>query len=181
MSDRPGIYVHVPFCRRICPYCDFAVVGDSVERHRRFTDLLVAEIEELEWEGSQGFDTVYFGGGTPSLLAGEDLERILVALRTHLDCLDLRIHLEANPEDVTVESVDGWRQLGVAFLSLGVQALSDERLEFLGREHSHSRGPCGDRSSCGGWLRHPVHGPHLRSQPAINGRMGQGSWSRRRR
>ncbi len=134
--DRPGIYIHVPFCRRICPYCDFAVVRDNAQRRSEFAAHLVKEIEGAEWTGPEGFDTVYFGGGTPSVLSVDDLEEILNALHRRFDCSpDLRVFLEANPEDVNLGTLSEWCDLGVEFLSLGVQALSADRLRFLGREH----------------------------------------------
>ena len=90
-----------------------------------------------EWRDPRPFDTVYFGGGTPSLLPAEDLERVLGACRSHLALATPVpwIFLEANPEDVTPEACAAWRGLGVRTLSLGVQSFSDEALRFLGRRH----------------------------------------------
>jgi oxygen-independent coproporphyrinogen-3 oxidase len=90
------------------------------------------------WSDPRPFDTVYFGGGTPSLLPPEDLERVLGACRSQL-ALAMPApwtFLEANPEDVTPEACAAWRRLGVRTLSLGVQSFSDEALRFLGRRHS---------------------------------------------
>jgi oxygen-independent coproporphyrinogen-3 oxidase len=135
-GELAGLYVHVPFCRRVCPYCDFAVrTGDAVER-RRFTDNLLAEIE-LHAGSWPAFDTVYFGGGTPSHLAADELARVVEAVRERFGFTsETRIFLEANPEDVTRDALDAWRQLGVATLSLGVQSLDASRLRFLGRLHT---------------------------------------------
>lgn len=136
VSPAPGLYVHVPFCSAICPYCDFAVVKGSEARRRRFVETLLAEIE-LATNHAQPFDTVYFGGGTPSLLAEEELARVLAAGREKLGALDdAWIFLEANPEDVTPASLASWRRLGVRTLSLGVQSFDDGELRFLGRRHS---------------------------------------------
>ena len=84
------------------------------------------------------FDTVYFGGGTPSQLSPEELGRVLEACRAHLAFATPApwVFLEANPEDVTPEACAAWRALGVRTLSLGVQSFSDEALRFLGRRHS---------------------------------------------
>jgi oxygen-independent coproporphyrinogen-3 oxidase len=136
---RPGLYLHVPFCSAICPYCDFAVLTGGPQRRAEFVDGLVAEI--AMWRGDaerwQPFDTVYLGGGTPSALAPAELERILVAARARLPVADNAwIALEANPEDVTAESVRQWRELGVAMLSLGVQSFDAGALRFLGRRHT---------------------------------------------
>ena len=130
-----GFYLHVPFCTRICPYCDFAVRTGDRERRRAFVEHLLAEID-LHADSTLEFDTLYFGGGTPSCLEPEDLARIVHRARARLHMAgDTRIFLEANPEDVSPESVAAWRRLGVDTLSLGIQALNRAGLEFLGRLH----------------------------------------------
>lgn len=128
---QPGLYLHIPFCSAICPYCDFAVLTGGPERRARFTEHLIREIGMLE--RFQGIDTVYFGGGTPSALSPEQLGRILESLAVRKDAW---IFLEANPEDVTTESVRAWRDLGVRTVSLGIQSFDAEALAFLGRRHS---------------------------------------------
>jgi coproporphyrinogen III oxidase-like Fe-S oxidoreductase len=138
-APRPGLYLHVPFCSAICPYCDFAVQTGGPRRRAEFVDGLVAEI--ALWRGDaarwQPFDTVYLGGGTPSALAPAELGRILAAARAGLPVEDgAWIALEANPEDVTAASVRQWRELGVAMLSLGVQSFDAGALRFLGRRHT---------------------------------------------
>ncbi|HXO21237.1 MAG TPA: radical SAM family heme chaperone HemW [Thermoanaerobaculia bacterium] len=135
LNTHAGLYLHVPFCSAICPYCDFAVVTGGRERRARFVDRLVSEIGLWAGEDWQ-FDTVYFGGGTPSALAAEDLARIVAALRHSLAVRpDAWLFLEANPEDVTAESLAAWRGLGVRTLSLGVQSFDPAALRFLGRRH----------------------------------------------
>ena len=130
-----GLYLHIPFCSSICPYCDFAVLKGDRERREQFVETLVAEIRLYEGYEVR-FDTIYFGGGTPSLLCGEELERVMDALRRHLDISDRAwVSLEANPEDVSVDSLASWRRLGVRTLTLGVQSFGDAELSFLGREH----------------------------------------------
>lgn len=135
----PGLYLHIPFCSAICPYCDFAVLTGGPERRERFTDHLVSEIGL--WSGDaelfRGIDTIYFGGGTPSALSPEQLGRIVGAVKAGLPVAeDAWIFLEANPEDVTPESVRAWRELGVRTLSLGIQAFDADALDFLGRRHT---------------------------------------------
>ena len=145
-----GIYLHVPFCSAICPYCDFAVrVGDEVQR-QKYVRVLEREIEHMaprwrQWAedvpGADSFDTIYFGGGTPSILWPEALERLLQTLRGHFSLADdTTLFLEANPEDVNSESLSAWKALGVEFLSLGVQSFDEEELHFLGRRHSAREG-----------------------------------------
>lgn len=136
MSDpHAGLYVHVPFCARVCPYCDFAVRTGDDRRRRRFTEALLAEIRlHPPWEPA--FDTLYFGGGTPSRLAPDELGRVLEALAGRFDFTPgRRTFLEVNPEDVTAARIADWRRLGVSTLSLGVQAFDDAVLKFLGRGH----------------------------------------------
>ncbi len=143
-SDVPlaGLYIHVPFCSAICPYCDFAVLVGGHEQRRHFVDSLLLEIAlyadlELSGLGPVCFDTIYLGGGTPSMLTPDDLGRIFDALRRTVDLTaDAKISLEANPEDVTSASLQAWRRLGVATLSLGVQSFDGDELRVLGRRHS---------------------------------------------
>ena len=130
-----GLYVHIPFCSAVCPYCDFAVqVGSAVQR-AALVSLLCAETVLWDaWE--RPFDTLYLGGGTPSLLEPDQLDRVLTAIRGGLPIRsDARIFLEANPEDVTPRRIGEWRSLGVSFLSLGVQSFDDGELRTLGRRH----------------------------------------------
>ena len=107
---------------------------------QRFVDRLADEVALAapEWRDPEPFDTVYFGGGTPSQLSAEELGRVLEACRAHLAFAPPApwVFLEANPEDVTPEACAAWRALGVRTLSLGVQSFSDEALRFLGRHHS---------------------------------------------
>lgn len=137
MNDKlAGLYLHLPFCRRVCPYCDFSVRTGDEARRRRFVDTLLQEIE-LHRDCELRFDTIYFGGGTPSLIDAADLRRIVDRAGESFDFTeDRRIFLEANPEDVTPERLRAWRDLGVETLSLGVQSLDADALAYLGREHS---------------------------------------------
>ena len=131
MSE-PGLYVHVPFCSAICPYCDFAVVKDTTaNRRERYTKNLLRELETRQ--GSAVYDTLYFGGGTPSLLEPDGLGAILGAAQLTSGA---RVFLEANPEDVDDDAVAGWRELGVDTLTLGIQSFQDKVLDLLGRRHS---------------------------------------------
>lgn len=139
-SAKAGLYVHVPFCRALCPYCDFAVNVSTSARRARYAPLLLAE---LDWRGApeRPFDTLYFGGGTPSLLGGEELSAFIVELgdRRWIEG-DCRIYLEANPEDTSPELLRSLRAAGVGTLSLGIQSLDDDELRFLGRGHDGRRG-----------------------------------------
>jgi len=130
-----GLYIHVPFCSSVCPYCDFAVTIAGDDRRRAFLDALDREIA-LAYNHGLEFDTVYFGGGTPSSLTPEQLGRTLSTLETELvlDPDTIR-HLEINPDDVSETNAAAWRDLGFDFASLGVQCFDDDALAFLGRRH----------------------------------------------
>ena len=139
-SPAPGLYLHVPFCSSICPYCDFSVVHAASPARQRFASRLVTELTLAAptWRDARPFDTVYFGGGTPSQLVPEELSRVLDACRSQLAFAEPSpwVFLEANPEDVTMQACADWRACGVRTLSLGVQSFSDETLRFLGRLHN---------------------------------------------
>lgn len=131
----PGLYVHVPFCTSVCPYCDFAVTIAGPERRASYVEALQLEVGRAEWTAG-AFDTVYLGGGTPSSLEAAQLEAILRVLRRELPVRDdARVTLEANPEDVTEDHVAAWRSIGASAISVGVQSFHDDELEFLGRRH----------------------------------------------
>jgi oxygen-independent coproporphyrinogen-3 oxidase len=140
MSPEAGLYVHVPFCSTLCPYCDFAVNLGTEPRRSRFVDLLLTEIA-LRGTPAGPFDTLYFGGGTPSLLPASALRRVVETL-SDLEWLSAgcRVFLEANPEDVNDASLAGFREARVSTLSLGVQSLDPESLRFLGRGHTKDEG-----------------------------------------
>jgi oxygen-independent coproporphyrinogen-3 oxidase len=135
-SSSAGLYIHVPFCTSICPYCDFAVTIAGEERRAAWAEGVVREAAMYS-DCGMNFDTVYIGGGTPSSLDPRVLSDVVAGLRRHLTISDSAwVHLEANPEDTAPENLDAWRDLGVEFVSLGVQAFDDRGLRFLGRRHS---------------------------------------------
>lgn len=131
-----GLYVHVPFCSSVCPYCDFAVTIAGEDRREAYISGIGREAAMASAEGVV-FDTVYLGGGTPSALSTDQLERLLETLRGRLPVsTDAAVFLEANPEDVSRDAVAGWTGLGVGFASVGVQSFDDAILRWLGRRHS---------------------------------------------
>jgi len=139
-DDLGGLYLHVPFCSSVCPYCDFAVTLAGDDRRQAYVEAVVAEARLAQWTGP-AFDTVYLGGGTPSSLEPEQIATILAGVRDALAVIPgARISLEVNPEDVTVERLEAWRSLGVAVVSLGLQSLEDRDLRFLGRRHQAAAG-----------------------------------------
>lgn len=130
--------MHVPFCTAICSYCNFNRGLLDVSLRRRYVDALVDDIRR-QGDGAPA-DTVYFGGGTPSLLEASEVARVLDACRAVFTLApDAEVTLEANPETVSREQLDAWRQAGVNRLSLGVQSFRDEELRRLGRIHDAAR------------------------------------------
>jgi oxygen-independent coproporphyrinogen III oxidase len=133
-STLVSLYVHIPFCEHKCQYCDFYSVTDRAAM-APFVHALACEIR-LAGGGGEPAETVFFGGGTPSLLKPAQLETILTGLRTGF-CLaaDAEISLEANPGTVTLEKLSAFRSLGINRLSIGVQSFQDADLTVLGRIH----------------------------------------------
>lgn len=135
-----GVYVHFPYCRRRCPYCDFAVAARRTIPHARYQRQVQAEIADRAglFAGRRAV-SVYFGGGTPSLWAPESVAAVReAALRAFPPPAGVspEVTLEADPTDLSREGLAALRAAGVTRLSLGVQSLRDERLRALGRLHS---------------------------------------------
>lgn len=134
----PGIYVHIPFCRSKCPYCDFVSYTNSSVSYAEYVHLLEWELEDSGEEIADiSFDTIYIGGGTPSLLPGELIARILDFIFSNLDFhnSDIEVSIEANPESMSREWLEQVCEAGVNRLSLGIQDFSQAGLERLGRPH----------------------------------------------
>ena len=130
-----GVYVHIPFCLRKCLYCDFYSTAD-LSLKPAFLEALITEIAATD-PGELVFDTIYFGGGTPSLLSPPEVARILGGLFSRFHFQEpVEITLEANPGTVGLESLKGLRSAGVNRLNIGVQSFQDENLAQLGRIHS---------------------------------------------
>lgn len=130
-----GIYIHIPFCIRRCPFCDFTLVTDAKEKLiDSYVAALCSEIEQSKSETP--LTSIYFGGGTPSILPMNDLSKILETVhKTFSIEPDAEVTLETNPEDVTQERVATWKRLGINRVSLGVQSMEDRQLRRLGRNH----------------------------------------------
>lgn len=129
-----GIYIHVPFCAKKCPYCDFYSCGYSLQSAEKYTNALIRDINSLPENICA--DTVYFGGGTPSLLPAEMLKKILDTLNNRCNITAPEITIEINPCTVHEEKLLQYRKMGINRLSVGVQSADDRELEFLGRNHS---------------------------------------------
>ena len=133
-----GIYVHWPFCQSKCPYCDFnSHVVANVDQTRWAAALVHELARHRELTGPREVTSVFFGGGTPSLMAPETVGRVMEAIATLWQVPEgAEATLEANPTSVEADNFRGYRAAGINRLSLGVQSLDDEQLRFLGRLHS---------------------------------------------
>jgi oxygen-independent coproporphyrinogen-3 oxidase len=151
------LYLHVPFCQRRCSYCDFSIAVRKRIPAREYVDAVLAELE-LVLESSPGWvnpgamprgssedglDTLYLGGGTPSLLPPDALATLLTSLRDVLHVTpsrdEVEVTLEANPEDVTPDNARAWRRAGVNRVSLGAQSFDDGVLQWMHRSHDATR------------------------------------------
>lgn len=140
MSREPHhLYVHVPFCRLVCAYCDFVTVGGRADDIGRYTDALVRELQLRPAPGQ--LRTVYFGGGTPSLLDAEQVARVIEAASARWEHSDVdEVTLEANPSSRETPDWAGLRSAGVDRISLGIQSLRDDDLRGLARGHTAAEG-----------------------------------------
>jgi oxygen-independent coproporphyrinogen III oxidase len=134
-----ALYVHVPWCRHVCPYCDFNVYASSAvpeaDDVRAYRDELAAWATRPEWSGRQP-ETVHLGGGTPSLLTPVSVGAVLDAARGLGLRPDAEVTLEANPGTLTAERLAAYRAAGITRLSLGAQSFQPDLLRTLGRDHS---------------------------------------------
>ena len=132
-----GIYLHIPFCKSKCPYCNFFSVA-SIKAVEEFLPALKKEISLQQYYlGNQKIETLYFGGGTPSLIKPSAINRILEQIQNSFAVeKTAEITLEANPDDITVASLEAWHNAGINRLSIGIQSFNDADLKYLGRIHS---------------------------------------------
>ncbi|MBQ8966218.1 radical SAM family heme chaperone HemW [Ruminococcus sp.] len=129
-----GLYVHIPFCLRKCPYCSFYSVRFEEDTAEKYVQALCRNIEAYEGRGLKA-DTLYFGGGTPSVLTAEQVGRVVDECRQVFVLDDAEITLEANPCTVDEQKLRQLRTAGVNRISFGIQSADDKRLGFLGRLH----------------------------------------------
>jgi oxygen-independent coproporphyrinogen-3 oxidase len=135
MSTPIGIYVHIPFCRVVCPYCDFVKKRTNGSVPDEFVDALCTEIEAFD--GPSEAQSIFLGGGTPSLMTPKSMERLFDLLHKKFSFVDEpEFGIEVNPDDVTPDLIDTWKRIGINRVSLGVQSFNDEVLKFLGRCHN---------------------------------------------
>jgi oxygen-independent coproporphyrinogen-3 oxidase len=132
-----GIYIHVPFCKKKCEYCDFYSVT-SLEAADKFAETIEKEIElRSKYLEESKVETIYFGGGTPSLLSESDLEHILSNIQKRFNLSEnIEVTIEANPDDLSPAKLRNFRKVGFNRISMGVQSFADSDLLYLGRRHN---------------------------------------------
>ena len=128
-----GLYLHIPYCFSKCRYCDFYSAPGQRGVPTQYVDALLRELARFAPEAPLHPDTIYFGGGTPSLLSPADAARLIAAAAP---APGAEITLEANPETVTEQTLCGFREAGVNRISFGVQSARDSQLKTLGRPHT---------------------------------------------
>jgi len=135
---KAGIYIHIPFCKTKCIYCDFYSVTKRDDSIENFVDCMVKEIKLNKTRlKNTTYDTIFFGGGTPSVLTENQLGKILNALYEFYNIdEDAEVTLECNPGEITFEKLSHFRNIGINRLSIGFQSFSEKNLKFLGRLHS---------------------------------------------
>ncbi|MBA3393011.1 MAG: coproporphyrinogen III oxidase family protein [Deltaproteobacteria bacterium] len=137
-----GVYVHFPWCRKLCPYCDFAVeVGEPP--HVRYRDAVLAELESRAASFTGELISIYLGGGTPSLWQPDCIAAVIAGIRARFATprsASLEITIEANPTDCTDANLAAWRAAGIGRISIGVQSFEQDELVMLGRDHRFGDG-----------------------------------------
>ncbi|MFM7672141.1 MAG: radical SAM family heme chaperone HemW [Bacteroidota bacterium] len=132
-----GLYLHIPFCKQACHYCNFHF-ATSLQQKPELLDAMQLELNgrASQWK-DQTFETIYFGGGTPSLLDTSDIQALLGTIHQQYTVHpDPEITLEANPDDIDTDTLDKWKQLGINRLSLGIQSFSESDLRWMNRAHN---------------------------------------------
>ena len=131
-----GVYIHIPYCSQACHYCNFHF-STQLKSSAQMLEAMCLEIEMRKNELPQSLKTIYFGGGTPSILAVEHLHQLIEAIKKHFSVEALQeITLECNPEDITATKLNDWKALGINRLSIGIQSFFDKDLKLMNRIHS---------------------------------------------
>lgn len=135
-----GIYIHIPFCKKACHYCDFHFSTNLNLKE----DLIQGILKEIElrkdfFTSGITVETIYLGGGTPSILRPRELELILSAVHNTFNITQAEVTIETNPDDITTSNLEAWHQLGINRISLGIQTFHDETLVFMNRNHTSQK------------------------------------------
>ena len=136
-----GLYIHIPFCQKKCNYCDFySLEGQSEKIKSDYICALCTQIEkEAELYKEYIFDTIFFGGGTPSLISSADIKKLMLCIKKHLHVDEnSEISIEINPKTVNEEKLIAYKEAGINRISIGLQSTNDKMLSCLGRIHTYA-------------------------------------------
>ena len=141
MKKELGLYLHIPFCVRKCAYCDFLSFPAEEEVRKRYVNCLIEEIRQFDLAEDYVAATIFFGGGTPSLLEGSEIRRIMNTIRERFSDIreDAEITIECNPGTLTEEKLLIYKEAGINRLSLGLQSADEMELKLLGRIHTYEQ------------------------------------------
>lgn len=141
MNDAISVYIHIPFCVKKCAYCDFASFPGQIDLLGAYVDAVCREIRaQAAFFGSRRVKTIFFGGGTPTLLSGAQMEQILSALGSSFHIEETaEISMEGNPGTLSAENLRAYRRAGVNRMSIGVQSMDDGLLASIGRIHTRAQ------------------------------------------
>jgi len=130
-----GIYIHIPFCKQACLYCNFHF-STSLEYSQRMIQSILKDMEMRKHECTEEIETIYVGGGTPSILEMEEMDALINQLYKHYRIAPTaEITLEANPDDISRQKAEEWKSMGINRFSIGVQSFSDKHLKWMNRAH----------------------------------------------
>ena len=134
-----GIYIHIPYCKQACHYCDFHF-STSMKTKKEMIDCIVKEMDIRKSEFSKKIDSVYIGGGTPSVMNNLELETIFNGLEKKMSIGDIKeITIEINPEDLTIEKLEFYKEIGINRLSIGIQSMNNNILKWMNRSHDKNQ------------------------------------------
>jgi len=134
-----GIYIHIPYCKQACHYCDFHF-STSMKTKKEMIDCIVKEMDIRKSEFSKKIDSVYIGGGTPSVMNNLELETIFNGLEKKISIGDIKeITIEINPEDLTSEKLEFYKEIGINRLSIGIQSMNNNILKWMNRSHDKNQ------------------------------------------
>ncbi len=131
------LYIHIPFCKQACHYCDFHFTTNLAQKSAMANAIAMEVEQKKDYLSYKVLDSIYFGGGTPSLLTASELKEIFKAVHSHFTLnLNAEITLEANPDDINEQNLALWQSLGINRLSIGIQSFNDEHLATMNRSHN---------------------------------------------
>lgn len=134
-----GIYIHIPYCKQACHYCDFHF-STSMKNKKEMIDCIVKEMDIRKGEFSKKIDSVYIGGGTPSVMNNLELETIFNGLEKKISIGEIKeITIEINPEDLTSEKLEFYKEIGINRLSIGIQSMNNNILKWMNRSHDKNQ------------------------------------------